>query len=94
MPSSNFELPIILEPPFSSFKSYCDYEYLSFAVLKRIKEWKDTYGEWMELMIHDDCMVDATDQELRSLGFIPNFLQERTAKEVLAFLWIKAVEVE
>lgn len=41
---------------------------------------------WPLVTLPPDALIQATDGELRKLGFIPNFLQGRDPGEVFAFL--------
>jgi hypothetical protein len=47
---------------------------------------------WPSVLLPPNTTIDATDQELRTLGFIPAFLQERTPHEVLVFMGMRLVE--
>ena len=62
---------------------------LSISELRKLKELKEANGEWTTVLLPRNAYIDASDAELRSLGFIPAFLQERTPSEVLAFMFLK-----
>lgn len=44
---------------------------------------------WPSVCLPPDATIEATDAELRTLGFIPAFLQERTPREVFAFMGLR-----
>lgn len=47
---------------------------------------------WPSVCLPPDTTIEATDAELRTLGFIPAFLQEHTPREVLAFMGLRQVD--
>ena len=63
---------------------------LTLSELRLIKHL--LYGrEWPKVWLPPDSSIEATDEELRTLGFIPAFLLDKTPAEVLSFMGMELI---